>query len=307
MDSNDKYINYRKKRVKRLKTVIVAVTLTFVLIPNVLCVYFIAKLNEIDDCLLMLNDKIENVENKEIKITQTEVLKEDEIPFINNKEQVIYRTQSDKEAYPDYQRIYLTFDDGPGIYTNEILDVLDEYNAKATFFVVEKDGYDDVLQRIVYDGNTLGIHSATHVYSDIYSSPEKFEIDVDSVYNFTSEVVGEAPKFYRFPGGSSNTIYRGDKQNLIEILDNKGLKYYDWNVSGNDAVIGGLSKDQIANNVIKGIGNKEDAFVLLHDASDKGSTADALRIILDTYKNKENVIFLPITEYTEPCEHVKRK
>lgn len=307
MDNNEKYLNYRKKRVKRLKSVIVILAMTFILIPNVLCVYFVSQLKNINNSINALNSKIENIENTEVSISRAEVFQNEDVPEINNKQQVVYRTLTDKEAYPDYQRIYLTFDDGPGIYTDEILDVLEEYNAKATFFVVEKEGTEDTLRRIVYNGNTLGIHSATHVYSDIYSSAEKFEIDVDSVYNFVCDATGEEPKFYRFPGGSSNTIYNGDKQLLIDILDEKGLVYYDWNVSGNDAVIGGLCKEQIANNVIKGIGNKEDAFILLHDTSDKYSTVEALRIILDTYKNKDNVIFLPITEYTESCEHVKRK
>lgn len=307
MENDEKYLNYRKKRVKRLKGVIVMLAMTFVLIPNVLCVYLISKLNVITDSIEKLDEKIEILENTKVSVSTAEIYQIEDTSNMRSNEQVVYRTLTDKEAYPDYQRIYLTFDDGPGIYTDEILDVLDEYNAKATFFVVEKEGYEDTLNRIVYNGNTLGLHSSTHVYSDIYSSAEKFEKDVDSVYNFVSDAVNIKPVFYRFPGGSSNTIYNGDKQELINYLDDKGLKYYDWNVSGNDAVIGGLCKEQIANNVIRGIGDKEDAFILLHDTSDKYSTVEALRIVLDTYKNKENVIFLPITEYTESCEHVKRK
>ncbi len=306
MNSEEKYINYRKKRVKRIKNAIILIVALLLIAPNVLSIYLCNRLSSLDNNIDDINSQIETIKNTEYKVSTTEVLNNEEIK-VENKPQVVYRILTDEEAYPDYQRIYLTFDDGPSIYTDEILDILDEYNAKATFFVMEKEGYDETLQRIIYNGHTLGIHSSTHVYSDIYSSAEKFEIDVDSVYNFISTVTGETPKFYRFPGGSSNTVYNGDKQELIDVLDSKNLTYYDWNVSGNDAVIGGMAKEQIANYVIKGIGDKEEAFVLLHDASDKRSTVDALRIILDTYKNRENVIFLPITEYTNPCEHVKRK
>lgn len=306
MDSNERYVKYRKNRIKRFKAVIIFMMFMLLIIPNVLSVYLFMNIKELQSSINNLNAEVENIKNTEVEINENTELQIEETKD-TNKQQVVYRTLTDKEAYPGYQRIYLTFDDGPSKNTDEILDILNEYGAKATFFVLKKDGFDDKYKRIVNEGHSLGIHSDTHDYSVIYSSPEKFEIDVNSVYNFISDLTSVKPVLYRFPGGSSNTIYKGDKQDLISIIDKTGLRYYDWNVASNDSVNGGLAKEQITNNVIKGIGDKEDAFVLLHDTQDKYSTVEALRMILDSYSNKDNVIFLPVTEFTEPCEHVTRK
>ncbi|MBQ2184916.1 MAG: polysaccharide deacetylase, partial [Lachnospiraceae bacterium] len=247
-----------------------------------------------------------------LKISETEMVASNEVnstPVVtsNVEEDYVLRVKSDAEEYEGYQRIYLTFDDGPSRYTNELLDVLDKYNAKATFFVLAQDGYDDEYKRIINDGHTLGIHSYKHVYGDVYSSLDGFKEDVDAIYSFVEEKTGEKPLFYRFPGGSSNTIYKGEKQDLISYLEEKNLVHYDWNVTSNDATYGGLTKSQIANNILKNIEGKDEAVVLMHDANDKHSTIEALEIVFESLQTKDNVVFLPITEYTEPVQHIKKK
>ena len=153
----------------------------------------------------------------------------------------------------------------------------------------------------------MGIHSYKHVYGDVYSSLDGFKEDVDAIYSFVEEKTGEKPLFYRFPGGSSNTIYKGEKQDLISYLEEKNLVHYDWNVTSNDATYGGLTKSQIANNILKNIEGKDEAVVLMHDANDKHSTIEALEIVFESLQTKDNVVFLPITEYTEPVQHIKKK
>ena len=67
------------------------------------------------------------------------------------------------------KRVYLTFDDGPSIYTGQILDILAENDVKATFFVIGRDEqYYEYYKRIVDEGHTIGMHSYTHVYEDFY-------------------------------------------------------------------------------------------------------------------------------------------
>ncbi|MDE6608589.1 MAG: polysaccharide deacetylase family protein [Lachnospiraceae bacterium] len=72
------------------------------------------------------------------------------------------------------RKVYLTFDDGPSVYTGEILDILKEYDVKATFFVVGKEGekYEELYKRIVEEGHTLGMHSYSHKYSEIYETEQ---------------------------------------------------------------------------------------------------------------------------------------
>ena len=110
--------------------------------------------------------------------------------------------------------VYLTFDDGPSIYTEEILDILDEYQVKATFFVVgkESDAAKEALRDIVARGHTLGMHSYSHKYSELYASEEAFEADFLKLQGYLEDVTGVKSKVYRFPGGSSNTclLYTSD-------------------------------------------------------------------------------------------------
>ena len=106
----------------------------------------------------------------------------------------------------DAHKVYLTFDGGPDENTDKILDVLDKYGVKATFFVVGDDSKDmqEVYKRIVKDGHTLGMHSFSNKYSTIYASTEAFEQDFDKISSYLKDVTGVNSLYYRFPGGSSN-------------------------------------------------------------------------------------------------------
>lgn len=309
-NKNEQYINFRKKRVKRFKKLIVSFFVMLILIPDILCVFLLYKLNKINDDIDNLYVSLSELNTISVTSKADDFYmppNDNDIVVTQNqkvKEEVLYRDISDSEAYTGYQRIYLTFDDGPGIYTDEILDILEEYNVKATFFVIAKENRDAQYNRILNDGHTLALHTYSHEYSNVYSDLDGFVKDVEDISDFIYNITGERCKFYRFPGGSSNTIFKGDKQELIKALNDRNLSYFDWNVTSGDATYGGLSKYQIANNVLNGIGNKEEAVVLMHDANDKHSTVEALRIIIETLQNKDNVIFLPITENTEVVQHV---
>ena len=105
-------------------------------------------------------------------------------------------------------KVYLTFDDGPSANTLKILDILEEYGVKATFFTVGTagEGEEEILKQIVEAGHTLGMHSYTHDYSELYSSVENFAADFAREQEFLYGVTGVKSKVYRFPGGSSNTV-----------------------------------------------------------------------------------------------------
>ena len=308
MDSNDnlQYNEFRKKRIKVFKRIILGALGFFIALPNVLCVFIIVTMYKTNSSI----DSLSNELNL-LKVTETQKVAFEETKSVQTedavKENYVFKVSPDSEEYEGYQRIYLTFDDGPSRYTDELLDLLEEYNVKATFFVLAQEGYDEEYQRIVNDGHTLGLHSYKHVYSDVYADLDGFESDVNDVYDFIKEKTGIEPLFYRFPGGSSNTIYKGDKNELFDFLNEKNLVYYDWNVTSNDATYGGLAKGQIANNVLKGIEGKEEAVVLMHDANDKHSTIEALQIIFESLQTRDDVVFLPITENTEPVQHVTKK
>ena len=170
-------------------------------------------------------------------------------------------------VYPQGKTIYLTFDDGPGIHTQQLLDVLDAYGAKATFFVVDS-GYDSMMKEIVRRGHSIGIHSVSHKYEEIYSSPEAFFEDLYEMQEIIYRNTGVRTTLMRFPGGSSNAISRryceGIMTQLTQAVQDAGFQYFDWNVLSGDA--GETTKtDEVIDFVIDGVQQHRVSIVLQHD------------------------------------------
>ena len=134
--------------------------------------------------------------------------------------------------------IYLTFDDGPGDYTNELLDTLAQYHVKATFFVTGN-GDDALIEREYRDGHAVGLHTLSHNYAYIYSSVDNFFADLYAVQERVKNVTGQTSMLMRFPGGSSNTVSRrykrGIMSELTRMVEERGFTYFDWNVLSGDA------------------------------------------------------------------------
>lgn len=211
-----------------------------------------------------------------------------------------------EQAKKDGRKIvYLTFDDGPSKLTPQVMDILDEYNVKATFFVVGMYTSDDEFARNSYvdaikRGHTLGIHSFSHNRGVIYSSLYEFSKDCDKMYSYVYNLIGYKPFLWRFPGGSK-TMYADERlqTEYIPYINQKGLEYYDWNVSSGDGS-SDTKRDDIYRNVITGVSNKDVSVVLMHDAFGREETIAALPDILDTLINEMNCLVVPITESTTP-------
>ena len=201
--------------------------------------------------------------------------------------------------------VYLTFDDGPSIYTDEILDILAEYDVKATFFVCGKPDakYTDMYKRIVDEGHTLGMHSYSHKYSDIYSSVDAFSDDLKKLRHFLYDTTDTLPKFYRFPGGSSNKVTKADIHDLIDVLKDEGITFYDWNVSAGDDRAG-ATKDTIYNNIVGNVPKFKHCIVLMHDAADKKSTVEALPEVIEAIQAMDDTVIVPITDDTLSVQHI---
>ncbi len=184
-----------------------------------------------------------------------------------------------EQVYPDEKVIYLTFDDGPGPYTRELLDILAKYNAKATFFVV-CNGFSDLIGEIADAGHSVGIHSASHDYGVIYASEEAYYSDIAQVQALICAETGSETTLLRFPGGSSNTVSRfneGIMSRLTQSVRDAGFQYFDWNVDSNDAG-GAKDADEVFENVVDGIGNRRIAIVLQHDV--KAFSVEAVEDII---------------------------
>lgn len=169
--------------------------------------------------------------------------------------------------WPDDKTIYLTFDDGPGPYTQELLDVLERYNVRATFFVVDSD-YRHLMKDIVAGGHSIGIHSTTHDYTSVYSDPAAFFADLTGMQQIIYEQTGVWTTLMRFPGGGSNLVSKRSCPGIMSVLTtavrNAGYQYFDWNVDSEDASTAHKTA-QVRDNVIKGIRESGIAMVLQHD------------------------------------------
>ena len=128
-------------------------------------------------------------------------------------------------------KVYLTFDDGPSKNTEKILDILDKYQVKATFFLTGREDKESLrlYREIVKRGHTVGMHSYSHQYDAIYESAKTFEEDLDKIQGLIYDATGIKCRLYRFPGGSSNQVSNTDMKELIRILNERNITYFDWN------------------------------------------------------------------------------
>lgn len=196
---------------------------------------------------------------------------------------------SPQSPVPSGEKIcYLTFDDGPSKNTPLILDILKKYNAKATFFVINT-GDIGYIQRIHDEGHTVGLHTYSHNYAQLYSSTNAYFNDLQQISDKVESIIGIRPTVMRFPGGSSNKVSakycKGIMTQLVTLVQEKGYSYFDWNISSGDADSTTPSYTYIRNNVLNNARNKNSICVLMHDASAKTTTVQALPEIIEGLTN----------------------
>ena len=286
----------KRKRVARMKRFIITTIAVFMLVTLFVMTFLcyevfslqrqldalsakVAVSTDVDESVEMVDDtyldsiyQVDNTEN---------LLEEGEIPFV-----------------------YLTFDDGPSANTDRILDILDDYNVKATFFVVGQDieTYGPKYKRIVDEGHTIGMHSYSHKYSEIYSSSDAFVNDYQRIHQLIFDTTGVDSKFYRFPGGSSNSLCNTSMSVFVDYLNSQNVKYYDWNVDVGDATPAAFSSDEIVDNVMKNVVKYKTSVILMHDASNKDATVEALPNLIEALQ-QSGAMILPITDETTVIHH----
>ena len=187
-------------------------------------------------------------------------------------------------AESDYVRelgiVYLTFDDGPSDNTYSILSYLEQYNVKATFFVVpnRSEGCYAKLRAIAAAGHSIGVHSASHVYKDIYSSVEAYLDDFHEAWDIIYDATGIKTEIFRFPGGSVNDFNTETRDKIIQEMTRRGFRYYDWNVESGD--VDGATWTDMYNSIPSDIANCYRSIVLMHDSNSTPNTVLVLGDVL---------------------------
>ena len=210
-----------------------------------------------------------------------------------------------KEAViPEQKTIYLTFDDGPGPYTDELLDLLAKYDVKATFFVTGNyPDYYDCIKRAYDEGHAIGVHTFSHNYRQIYAGVQAYFDDFKACEELIYEYTGSYTRIFRFPGGSSNTVSSfnpGIMGTLATYMRDMGYAYFDWNVSSGDAQTNRIATYDVYRNVINGCAQYDTNVVLQHDVKDF-SVAAVEDIIKWGLENGYQ--FLPLQEDSYGARH----
>ena len=191
--------------------------------------------------------------------------------------------------------IYLTFDDGPGPYTSQLLDVLKKNHVKATFFVTAQYGKNrGCIKRAYNEGNSIAVHTYSHNYANIYSSTDAYWNDFNKMNQVIKDQTGTTSTLFRFPGGSSNTVSRSYSKGVMTRLSKqaaeKGYVYFDWNVVSGDAGQT-TSSNGVYSNITRGVKNHSRSVVLCHDI--KPYTVNAMDKVIK-WGLKNGYTFLPL-------------
>lgn len=193
------------------------------------------------------------------------------------------------EEGPAQKTVYLTFDDGPSEITEDILEVLEKYRVKATFFVIGPDCFEANcrLLRISMAGHSVGLHSWTHDYSVMYTSLEDWKRDIETEKIWIESVTGKCPEIIRLPGGAANSTATPAlmKQILAEITA-EGLTLCAWNVDSTDGINQYISAYEIVRKVLTSARGKDTVVVLFHDYDTRTATAQALPTLIEAFRSR---------------------
>ncbi|MDR1565025.1 MAG: polysaccharide deacetylase [Oscillospiraceae bacterium] len=197
---------------------------------------------------------------------------------------------------------YLTFDDGPAKYTPQVLDILDKYEIKATFFVVGDTEYSSYMTDIVTRGHAIGLHTYSHKFEQIYRSSDAFFADFSKIDKLVYKETGLRSKIMRFAGGSS--VRRGSSKSMMRELSTevqaRGYQYFDWNCESGDkrgvkTASGVLSR---VKSTAKDAGNA--VTVLMHDT--EKVTVTTLPDVIEYFK-QQGFTFAVLTPETPAVQH----
>ena len=182
------------------------------------------------------------------------------------------------------KKIYFTFDDGPSYMTEPLLEILKKHHVKASFFVTNSEGRTDILKRIAEEGHTICLHSYSHDYETVYSSPESYFDDLKKIDDLVYDTLGIRSKIVRLPGGSHNTVHRNYCEGIIPVilsgLDKKGYRVIDWDCDNNDGGLFHMPPKAYFLYFLGTLGDKEAVF-LSHTRDGDDESIQSIDLILD--------------------------
>lgn len=186
--------------------------------------------------------------------------------------------------------VYLTIDDGPSEYTDEIINILNKNNVKATFFMINNNmqAYPKQVKNIVENGNTAGFHSVTHDIHKLYVSKTSAKEEFDTNQATFKKITGQTSKVIRLPFGSKPYTPRASYNALVD----SGYKLWDWTLDTEDWR---STSSQIMENVKKYSSGSDNVVLLMHE---RKQTVEILDEMIK-YLKSEGFEILPIKQSDE--------
>ncbi|KAB2338113.1 polysaccharide deacetylase [Cytobacillus depressus] len=235
------------------------------------------------------NDKL-NAQNQQPQgEKETNVQEEQEqqatLPNNENTNQGINESTKQENTQVKQQNeqkmVYLTFDDGPSAYTMQILDALQSYDMKATFFMLEPNmrTYENELQATIENGHIPALHGVTHRIDLIYRSEKTVVDEMTAAQGTLMQLTGTVSHLIRTPYGSAPYM----KPSYKQAVEEAGFQLWDWTIDSEDWK---YKNGEYVPKVIQQIENyrlhESPMVILLHD---KKSTAEHLPQLLTYLKN----------------------
>ncbi|HSH36751.1 polysaccharide deacetylase family protein [Schnuerera sp.] len=279
MSQTNKSKNKNKRKTLRYITVFIIIFILFFL--STFYKYYkrtasdVVEAGKLEESILLMSEKSAiNIALKHEK----QLIEAEEARIAELEE----RKQKNLALEKDKKKAFLTFDDGPSeTVTSQILDILKEYDVKATFFIVGNlaEKYPDVIERIDQEGHAIGNHTYSHRYNYIYRRTSNFIKELERTEKVLKAILGEnyETKLVRFPGGSF-----GDKKAPFRkaVLDN-GYTYYDWNSLNGDAEGHYIPKDKLIERFKSTYKGQKEITILMHDMDSKYTTPESLPYIIE--------------------------
>lgn len=273
--SMKKYVDKKRIIFNIIVSIITIITLIFVIY------YVVDTTKRIKDSKKFTSQILEYQKQEEEK-DQIEKERKSKIPNLTEqgKENIKHIYSSENK------RVFLTFDDGPSDNTNDILNILNEKNIKATFFVLgmQVEKMPEVVKKIYDEGHYLANHGYSHIYSNLYSSKE----EVINEYNKCNQAVANAIQIseynshlFRFPGGSVGGKYSEVKKEAINLLEQNNILYVDWNALTGDSEKKDPNEEYLMENLQKTTKDKNSVVILMHDSQAKRITVDFLPKVIE--------------------------
>jgi len=276
MKAKNERIKNRRQKMKRKKEKFVFILI--LLVVSIGLIYYICNKS------LYINNSTKNDTISKTSPDTKMDLRESKVNIQNSSIDSaninVYNSDGHKTAY-------LTFDDGPSASTTPgILETLDKYNVKATFFIIGDMAIKnpDLVKMEAEDGQSIGNHTYSHNYQYIYSNTNAFISDINKCDAVLKSILGDKfnSKLVRFPGGSFGAKLKPFREALIS----GGYHYIDWNDITGDADGQNISVAKLLNNLKTYTSGKEHVVILMHDASDKKTTVQALPQVIEYLKSQ---------------------